>query len=121
MRFLMFYHYTIPFVIALSLAQVSNAKQPLKEDFFDWMEDVKHNVQHTIGFAPKSDVQELEREFIIKIAVPGLTKEDLSIVIDYPDSENATVIVKSEMKKEEIKKDEGMSYRSHSVSQESFV
>ncbi len=116
----MFFNYIFFIVATLFSTQISIAKQYLLDDLFDSMKDFKHTVEQQVGLSPKNGFHEDEKNFIIEVAVPGLTKEDIKIVVDSPDIE-PMVTISAEVHKEEIKGNESSATRMQSVSQESFV
>lgn len=71
--------------------------------------------------APHKVVNELENKFVIEIAVPGLTKEQIKVVVDHPDNSNdARVVITATVKKEVVYVDAQKKHEYKTVTQQSF-
>lgn len=81
------------------------------KDLIDWPQ--ARNYGNETAF-PAINVKETEKEFVVEVAAPGLTKEDFSIEI-----ENQVLSI-SFLKKEEDKKEEAHRYFLKEFSTQSF-
>jgi len=78
-----------------------NAMPSILNEFFnnDFLERVEKSVS---TFVPKANIKELEKEYLIELAVPGYSKKDFELNIE---DDNLKISAHKEIKKEEKEED----------------
>lgn len=86
-----------PYQDLLSLQERMN--QLMKGDFF---KEGEPNDMSMISWSPATDIYETKDDFVFKLEVPGMTKDDIKIEFN-----NDTLIIKGDRKEEkEVKEDD---------------
>lgn len=107
-------------VLCASSLSNAHAKQGFLEDTA--VGDAFHEVGQKLSpSAPRKTVNEFENRFIVEIAIPGLTKEQLKVVVDHPDNSNdARLVITATVKKELVYVDAHKKHEYKTVAQEGF-
>jgi len=80
-----------------------NAMPSILNEFFnnDFLERVEKSVS---TFVPKANIKELEKEYLIELAVPGYSKKDFELNVE---DDNLKISAHKEIKKEDTRPENG--------------
>ena len=80
-----------------------NAMPSILNEFFnnDFLERVEKSVS---TFVPKANIKELEKEYLIELAVPGYSKKDFELNVE---DDNLKISAHKEIKKEDARPEQG--------------